>query len=61
MPPDDVTGNEQHLWLPPLWPCFGAMAGKAELLQTVPTDVATDNNICALPLHPFLGVIAGKC
>ena len=33
----------------------------AELLWTVPDDVATDNNVCTSPLRPFFGVVAGKC
>ena len=40
---------------------LGSLQVSAELLWTVPTDVAPDNNICALPLHPFFRVIAGKC
>ena len=39
----------------------GSWQVSAELPWTMPADVATDNNICALRLHPFFGVIAGKC
>ena len=39
----------------------GSLQVSAELPWTVPADMATDNNICALPLHPFFRVVAGKC
>ena len=39
----------------------GSSQVSAELLWTMPADMATDKNICALPLCPFFGVIAGKC
>ena len=43
------------------FPLFGHALGpwqvSADLLRTVPADVATDNNVCALPLRPFFGVV----
>ena len=40
---------------------LGSSQVSAELPWTMPADVATDNDICASPLHPFFGVVAGKC
>ena len=63
MPADDVASQTMNntFGCPLFSHASGPWQVSTELLWTAPADVVTDNNICASPLRPFFGVVAGKC